>query len=170
MVWRPQRQLSASEHLYFAIRSVAADGRQHVMQYAVADDRGNVVLSAFARAPIPVRIIAGGPAEDLSVEPLDEAALGGLMTSLCGGATLVAFHRVLQAGLLPVGARGAASAVECAWRRFHRVARRRGLHLSRGEPLGLADCLARAGLPPLVSEDAALRALAIGALWRWMDD
>lgn len=164
------RQLSATSHLYFAIRSICADGHQHVMQYAFVDDRGTVVLSALARSASPVTMIAGQPAEDLTMEPLDAEAFEYLMSRLCGGATLVAFHRVLQGGLLPYVAVAQAASVDCAWRRFQTVARRRGIRLSRGEPLTLADCLERAGLPPLQSDDAAMRALAIRDLWRWMDD
>jgi hypothetical protein len=164
------RQVSASDHLYFAVRSVAADGRQHVMQYAFADDRGNVAMSAFVRAASPVTLIATPSGEDLSAEPLDADTFAGLAARLCRGATLVAFHRVLQTGLLPGGAMGAASGTECAWRRFQAVARRKGVRLSRGEPLTLNDCLEKAGLAPLTSPDAALRALATRALWRWMDD
>lgn len=167
---QPMRQLSASEHLYFSIRSISADGHSHVLQYAFVDDRGTVVLSAMARSASPVTMIAGQPAEDLSMEPLDPEAFEYLMSRICGGATLVAFHRVLQGGLLPYVAVAGASSVECAWRRFQTVARRRGIRLSRGEPLNLGDCLEKAGLPPLTSEDAAMRALAIRALWRWMDE
>jgi len=163
------RQLSASDRLYFAIRSISADGHQHVMQYAFVDDRGTVVLSALGRSESPVTMIAGQPAEDLSLEPLDPEAFEYLASRLCGGATLVAFHRVLQGGLLPYVAVASAAGVECAWRRFRTVARQRGISLSQSEPLTLGDCLEKAGLPPLESEDAAMRALAIRALWRWMD-
>lgn len=167
---KPMRQLSASEHLYFAIRSISADGHSHVLQYAFVDDRGTVVLSAMARSASPVTMIAGQPAEDLGMEPLDPEAFEYLMSRICGGATLVAFHRVLQGGLLPYVAVASAASVECAWRRFQTTARRRGIRLSRGEPLTLGDCLEKAGLPPLISEDAAMRALSIRALWRWMDE
>lgn len=171
--WRPHwgaRQLSASEHLHFAVRSIGGDGRGHVLQYAFADDRGNVILTAFARGASPVAMPAAFPPEDLGVEPLDPEAFEYLMSRICGGATLVAYHRVLQGGLLPYSAVSTAASVECAWRRFQQVARRRGVRLSRGEPLTLGDCLEKAGLPPLESEDAAVRALAIRALWRWMED
>ena len=171
--WRPNwggRQLSASEHLYFAVRSVGSDGVGHVLQYAFADDRGNVILTAFARSASPVAMLSPPFPEDLGVEPLDPEAFEYLMTRICGGATLVAYHRVLQGGLLPYMAVSTAAGMECAWRRFQQVARRRGVRLSRGEPLTLNDCLEKAGLPPLESEDAAVRALAIRALWRWMED
>lgn len=171
--WRPNwggRQLSASEHLYFAVRSVGGDSLGHVLQYAFADDRGNVILTAFARSASPVAMLAPLLPEDLGVEPLDPEAFEYLMTRICGGATLVAYHRVLQGGLLPYSAVSTAAGVECAWRRFQQVARRRGVRLSRGETLTLGDCLEKAGLPPLDSEDAAVRALGIRALWRWMED
>jgi hypothetical protein len=171
--WRPNwgsRQLSASEHLYFAVRSVGGDGVGHVLQYAFADDRGNVILTAFARSVSPVAMLAPPLPEDLGVEPLDPEAFEYLMTRICGGATLVAYHRVLQGGLLPYSAVSTAAGMECAWRRFQQVARRRGVRLSRGETLTLGDCMEKAGLPPLDSEDAAVRALAIRALWRWMED
>lgn len=162
-------QVSASEHIYFAVRSVAADGRQHVMQYAFVDDRGNVALSAFVRSSCATALYGGMCSEDLSVEPMEEAAFRALAAKLCRGATLVAFHRVLQTGLLPDGSLAAAAGAECAWRRFQTVARRNGIGLSRREPLALNDCLQKLGLPALESEDAAIRALAIRKLWRKLD-
>lgn len=171
--WLPrfgERQVSASEHLYFAVRSLGSDGAHHILQYAFVDDRGTVVLSACARSASPVAMLAPPLPEDLAVQPLDPEAFEYLMTRLCGGATLVAYHRVLQGGLLPYEAVAAASSVECAWRRFQQVARRRGIRLSRGEPLALNDCLEKAGLPVPETEDAAVRALSIRALWRWMED
>lgn len=164
------RQVSASEHLYFAVRSLGSDGAHHILQYAFVDDRGTVVLSACARSTSPVAMLAPPLPEDLAVQPLDPEAFEYLMTRLCGGATLVAYHRVLQGGLLPYGAVASAASVECAWRRFQQVARRRGIRLSRGEPLALNDCLEKAGLPVPESEDAAVRALSIRVLWRWMED
>ncbi len=163
-------QVSASEHLYFAVRSVAADGRQHVMQYAFVDDRGNVALSAFVRSSSPATMFGGAASEDLSVEPMEEAVFATLVAKLCRGATLVAFHRVLQTGLLPAGAVESAAGSECAWRRFQAVARRKGIQLSRREPLALNDCLQKLGMAPLESEDAAVRALAIRRLWRKLDN
>jgi hypothetical protein len=163
------REVSASEHLYFAVRSVVADGRGHVLQYAFVDDRGHVALSASVRTPSPVLVVGAPASEDLPAPPLEPEAFEDLALKLCAGATLVAFHRVLQTGLLPAGATIRATGTECAWRRFQAVARRKGLRLSRQEPLTLNDCLEKAGLPSLDSEDAALRALAVRALWRWMD-
>ena len=159
-------QVSASEHVYFAVRSVAADGRQHVMQYAFVDDRGNVALSAFVRSSSPATLFGGAASEDLSTEPMDEATFAVLAARICRGATLVAFHRVLQSGLLPAAAATGAAGGECAWRRFQTVARRKGIRLSRHEPLALNDCLLKLGMAPLESDDAAVRALAIRRLWR----
>ena len=78
---------------------------------------------------------------------------------------------MLQAGLLPPGgaAEGSRFGVQCAWRRFLRLARRRGLRPEWSQTLTLADAMDMAGLPPVESEDAALRALAIRDLWAWMD-
>jgi hypothetical protein len=165
-----RREAAASDHLYFAVRSLGVQGRDHVLQYAFADDRGNVVMSAFVRSEAPAAILFGARAEDLAMEPLDTEAFDHIAARLCGGATLVAYQRVLQGGLLPYGAARSAAGVECAWRRFQQTARRIGLAVSAHEPLTLNDCLAYAGLPVLESEDAALRALAIRSLWRWMDE
>lgn len=166
---KPWRQVSASDHLYFAARSVAADGRQHVMQYAFVDDRGNVAFSAFVRSASPAVMYGGAACEDLLVEPISDTLFAELASKLCAGATLVGFHRVLQAGMLPDEARSRAAGAECAWRRFQAVARQKGIRLSRREPLTLNDCLEKLGLAPLESEDAALRALAIRSLWRKLD-
>ena len=70
---------------------------------------------------------------------------------------------------MPVGAANAASGVECVWRRFQAVARRKGMRLSRHEPLALNDCLQKLGMPVLETDDAAMRALAIRNLWRRLD-
>lgn len=165
-----RREASATDHLYFAVRSVMADGRGHVLQYAFVDDRGHVALSATVRTQSPVMLVGAPAAEDLAAEPMDAAGFAAMARKLCSGATVVAFHRVLQTGLLPEGAMGGAAGAECAWRRFQAVARRKGLRLSRWEPLTLNDCLEKARLALIRSEDAALRALAIRDLWRWMDE
>ncbi len=165
-----RRDAAASDHLYFAVRSLGVQGRDHVLQYAFADDRGNVVMSAFVRSQAPAAIMFGTRAEDLAMEPLDAEAFDPIAARLCGGAALVGYQRVLQGGLLPYGAVRSAAGVECAWRRFQQTARRIGLEVSAHEPLTLNDCLAYAGLPVPPSEDAALRALAIRSLWRWMDE
>ena len=168
-VRKPPPQVSASDHIYFAARLVAADGRQQVMQYAFVDARGNGAFSAFVRSTSPVMMYGGAASEDLLIEPISDVLFGELAVRLCAGATLVGFHRVLQAGMLPDDAVAGAAGAECAWRRFQAVARQRGIGLSRREPLTLNDCLEKLGLSPLESEDAALRALAIRALWRKLD-
>lgn len=162
------RQLSADDHLYFAVRSFCSSGMRHVVQYAFADDRGNVVLSAFGHAQSNTGALYEPP-EDLPVDPLDPEALEYLLTRVCNGATLVAFGKILQAGLLPAQAVGGAFSVECAWRRFLRLGRERRCAFSRGEPMTLSDALEAAGLEPLRSEDASVKALAIRDLWAWMD-
>jgi hypothetical protein len=169
-IFRKKRPyVSEGGQLFFAVRSVAVTGRDHILQYAFADERGNVALSTFTRAPSPLAMVSGCPPEDLAAPPLEPEAFRELMHRVCHGATLVAYHRILQGGLLPDGAVRAAAGVECAWRRFQGVARARGVVFTPGAPLTLGDCLAHAGLAPLESDDAALRALAIRALWRWMD-
>jgi hypothetical protein len=71
--------------------------------------------------------------------------------------------------LLPDETVHRAASVDCAWRRFLRVSRQRRLTFDRHQPLTLSDALTVAGLPPLDSPDAAMRALAIRDLWMWMD-
>lgn len=164
---RPAR--AGADRVFFSVRSFAAAGRSHVLQHALVDDRGNVLISAFARYEGAVLAFACEPPEDLAVEPLEPEALEHMLTRLCGGCALVGFGRVLQGGLLPPGAVRGAAGVDCAWRRFMRVARRRGLGLDPRRPVGLGDALELAGLAPLRSEDAALRALAVRDLWAWMD-
>lgn len=165
----PSRQRAADDRLYFAVRSFGANGRRHILQYAFADDRGNVVLSAFSQSENPA---ARGrePAEEMSAEPLEPATLDDLLGRVCGGANLVAFGRVLQAGLLPDGTVSAAASVDCAWRRFLKISRQQRIPFDRHEPLTLSDALAAAGLGTLDSTDAAIRALAIRRLWIWMDE
>jgi hypothetical protein len=165
----PSRQRAADDRLYFAVRSFGANGRQHIQQYAFADDRGNVVLSAFSQNENPAAR-GDDPAEEMSVPPLGSDTLDDLLGRVCGGANLVAFGRVLQVGLLPDGMAGAAASVDCAWRRFLRISRQQRIPFDRHEPLTLSDALAAAGLGSLDSADAAMRALAIRRLWIWMDE
>jgi hypothetical protein len=166
--YRPD--IAGSDRLFFNVRSFGSVGRDHVLQYAFVDDHGNVVLSAFVRAAAQGALLLGAPPGDLATEPLDEARFDDVAAMLCAGSTLVAYQRVLQGGLLPRGAVGSAASVDCAWRRFQQTARRIGLATPVREPITLHDALALARLPPLDSEDAALRALSIRALWRWMDE
>jgi hypothetical protein len=53
--------------------------------------------------------------------------------------------------------------------RFLKVARLRGLATSGGEVQCTNDALRLAGLPPVRSPDAALRALGLRQLSLWMD-
>lgn len=153
--------------LFLAVRSISAGSGFHELEYALVGSAGDVRLSAIARTASPV---GDGPYEPGvwpgSVEGHD---VDMRLARLCFGARLVAFHRVLQGGLLPPGVLDGVVGVTCAWRRFGKVARRRGLGLSRGESLDLADCLAHAELAPPASADAADRAQALRALWLWMD-
>jgi hypothetical protein len=164
----PGRQRAQDDRLYFSVRSFGFNGPRHILQYAFADDRGNVVLSSFGEVD---RAGSRAPdlAEEMPIEPFDGDTLDYLTTKICGGAHLVAFGRVLQTGLLPAGAVGRAGSVDCAWRRFLRVSRQRRIAFDRHQSLTLGDALELAGLPPLTSPDAAMRALAIRDLWMWMD-
>ena len=162
------RQRAIDDRLYFAVRSFGATGPRHILQYAFADDRGNVVMSSFAEADRPYR--SGRVlAEEMLVAPLDREALDHLVSNICRDSNLVAFGRVLQGGLLPGKTVKTAASVDCAWRRFLRISRQRQMAFDRHQPLTLSDALASAGLAPLESPDAALRALAIRDLWMWMD-
>jgi len=162
------RKKAADQHIYFSARSLSANGLRHVLQYAFVDDHGNVVLSAFGSAPSPVRETPPEPTEPMPVEPLDTCTLDYLLSRVCNGANLVTFGRVLQAGLLPPNSLRSADTVDCAWRRFLKLTRRRGA-FDRHESLALSDALAAARLKPLESDDAVMRALAIRRLWAWMD-
>lgn len=166
---RLRRQRSADEHIYFSVRSFAANGAHHILQYAFVDDRGNIVLSAFGTGPNPVVIVGREPPDDMAITPLEPEALNPLIERICGGASLVAFGRVLQSGLLPAECLSSARTVDCAWRRYLRISRQRHGAFDRDAPSTLNDALAAAGLAPLETTDAALRALAIRDLWAWMD-
>ncbi|WP_333585688.1 hypothetical protein [Phenylobacterium sp.] len=148
---------------------MGVQGRDHILQYAFADDRGNVVMSALTRSEAPAAIMFGASPDDLAASPLPAEAFEPMAQAVCHGATLVAFQRVLQGGLLPASGLAAAAGVECAWRRFARLARDKGLPAPSDGVLTLHDCLALANLPVPASEDAALRALAIRDLWLWME-
>ena len=167
-LFNQRRQKSASEHIYFDVRTVVAAGGRHLLQYGFVDDRGNIVLSVVGetKAPFPAPEIV--PPEDLAAEPMDEAWLALLIRMLCRGASLVTFHKVLKSGLLPPGVAEEAHSVECAWRRYVRLARRRG-QFDRSQPVTLDDALVRAGLEPVGVADASRRALGIRELWSWMD-
>lgn len=166
---RPRVNDFGADRIYFAVRSLGVRGRDHILQYAFADDRGNVVMSALTRSEAPAAIMLGASADDLPMSPLPAEAFEPMAQAVCHGATLVAFQRVLQGGLLPQAGLAAAAGMECAWRRFCRLARRQGWQAPSDGVLTLRDCLELAGLPVPVSEDAALRALAIRDLWLWLE-
>lgn len=163
-----ERASAADDRVYFNVRSLGFSGPSHLLQYAFSDDRGNVILSAVSAVPCPPGP-GCEPPEDLAIEPLEPAALSALLGRVCAGARLVAFGRVLQSSLLPTQSVKAAHSVDCAWRRFMRLSRQRRFALDREEPVTLSDAMSIAGLPPLESADAAMRALAIRELWSWMD-
>lgn len=164
----PRAQKAASEHIYFDVRTVVAAGGRHLLQYGFVDDRGNIVLSVVGESKTPASPPEIVPPDDLAAEPMDEAWLALLVRMTCRGASLVTFHKVLKSGLLPPGVVEAAGSVDCAWRRYVRLARRRG-QFDRSQPVTLDDALGRAGLGPVAAQDAALRALGIRELWAWMD-
>lgn len=157
------------DRIYFAVRSIGVHGRNHVLQYAFVDDRGNVVMSALTCSQAPAATMVGGSPHDLAMAPLPATAFEPMAEAVCHGATLIAFQRVVQCGLLPEAGLAAADGVACAWRRFLRIARLKGWSAPSDGLLTLSDCLAMAGLPQPDSEDAALRALAIRDLWLWLE-
>ncbi len=164
-----ERPSAADDHVYFSVRSMGFSGPNHLLQYAFVDDRGNIVLSTVSAVPRPPGPAGCEPPEDLAIEPLEPEALTSLLGRVCPGARLVAFGRVLQGSLLPAQSARAAHSVDCAWRRFMRLSRQRRMAVDRDAPVTLPDAIAIAGLPPLESADAGLRALAIRDLWSWMD-
>ena len=160
---------SRPDRLFLHVRSVSADGFAHLFQFALVDDGGNVAASVFAHGRSPV---ISGEADDADDAPpipavwweeLD-AALG-----CCRGAWIIAFGRVLHGSFLPSATRESAAGLDCARARFMKVARRRGLRPAPGDILDLNDARRLVGLPPVRSPDAALRALGLRELWRWMD-
>ncbi len=154
---------------YLHVRSVAADGERHLLQFSLADDDGNVAVSAFARAPSPV----GGPwtGEEGGPRSVDALEWDELEAALrpCRDAWVVAFGRRLHGGLLPASVREGIGKFDCARTRFLKVARRRGLRVPPGGLIDVNDARRLVGLAPVRSADAALRALALRELWLWMD-
>jgi hypothetical protein len=154
---------------FLHVRSVRADGRQHLFQFALVDDFGNVTASVFASRASPV--FGGSDPEAMVPDP--PTVLWDRLHDIlkpCVGAELVVFGQALQGALLPYGVRQDLGRMECARGRFMRVARRRGMRVRPGEVLDLNDARALAGLPIVRSCDAALRALGLRELWRWMDE
>lgn len=158
------------EDRYFLhVRSVRADGREHLFQFALVDDFGNVIVSVFASRASPVF----GGADPEAMVPDPPTVLWERLHHLlspCQGAELIVFGQALQGTLLPYGVRQDVARLDCARARFIRVARRRGMRVRPGEVLDLNDARRLAGLPIIRSCDAALRALGLRELWRWMDE
>ena len=154
---------------YLHIRSVAADGAWHLMQYAVVDDSASVLLSAFVRAASPVGEPTQRAREAMAAaHALDAEGLAAAMR-LCRGLRLTAFGAGLNRGLLPPAVAASLAGMDCARERFLEVARHRRLRLAPGDPMDANEARRLVGLPPERSEDAALRALALRGLCRWMD-
>ncbi|HYD44140.1 MAG TPA: hypothetical protein VEA79_02615 [Phenylobacterium sp.] len=156
-----------AERYFMHVRSVHADGARHLFQFALVDDEPNVIASVFASRASPV---IGGAPEAVAPDPptvlwerLDD------LLSPCHGAHLVVFGQALQGSLLPYGLRQDVGRMECARERFMKAARRRGLRVRPGDILDLNDARCLAGLPIIRSPDAALQALGLRELWRWMD-
>lgn len=166
---RPAARPAEADPLYFNVRSFASGDQAHTLQFGFVDRDANVVLSVFVKAPSPVPQIGGALHQDLQVQPLEPDSFARLLEPICRGVTLVGFHRVLQGGLLPGAAVEGASGFRCVWRRVQEAAKTHRLCAPKDRPMTLADSLALAGLPPVETEDAAMRAMAIRDLWLWLD-
>lgn len=163
---RPVEPVANRQFLH--VRSVSADGFEHLFQFALVDDAGNVTVSVFARGRSPVMApdlpaYAAAPLPAVEWEDLDAAL------KPCRGAGLIAFGRVLHGSFLPPGVRAQAAGLDCARARFVKAARRAGIKVGPGDIVDLNDARRLVGLPPVRSPDAALRALGLRELWRWMD-
>jgi hypothetical protein len=163
----PSRRPSESRpnQMFLHVRSVGADGFAHLFQFAIVNADGDVVVSVFARARSPIRA-SGTSCPDLPSiwwDQLEEAL------KPCHGGWLISFGRTLHGDFLPLGTREGVASLDCARARFHKVARRRGLKIGPGDVVDLNDARRLIGLPPVRSPDAALQALGLRELWRWMD-
>lgn len=151
--------------MFLHVRSVGSDGFAHLFQFAIVDAPGNVVVSVFARARSPIR--PGGTCcpglPSIWWDQLEEAL------KPAHGGWLISFGRNLHGGFLPLGTKEGAASLDCARERFMKVARRRGLKLGPGDVIDMNDARRLIGLPPVRSPDAALQALGLRELWRWMD-
>ena len=168
---RPAPVLDQNQ-LFLHVRSVGREEGAHLLQYALADGLGQVRISLFARL--------AARSADPSI-PIDPPRPGRLMASVanegelddalrvCRGCSLVAFGRLPQGALLTGSARAGALGLDCARARFLKIARMRGIDVSPNGIVGVNDALQLAGLPPVRSPDAALRALGLRQLSLWMD-
>lgn len=159
-----------TDRFFLHVRSVSADGFAHLFQFALVDDFGNVAVSVFVRGRSPVDDEADGddsgpppPIPAITWDQLDEAL------APCKDAWIVAFGRVLHGSFLPEATRRGIASLDCARARFIKTARRRGIHVGPGALVDLNDARRLVGLPPVRSPDAALRALGLRELWRWME-
>lgn len=162
-------EAARTDRFFLHVRSVTADGFSHLFQFALVDDLGNVTVSVFVRGRSPVEPRTSAthdgppPIPAITWDQLDEAL------KPCRGAWIVAFGRVLHGSFLPEAIRGEVASLDCARARFTKVARRRGIHVGPTEISDVNDARRLVGLPPVRSPDAALRALGLRELWRWMD-
>jgi hypothetical protein len=161
----PRPSEARPNQMFLHVRSVGADGFAHLFQFAIVNADGNVVVSVFARARSPIQ--AGGT----SCPTLPSVWWDQLEEALkpCHGGWLISFGRGLHGGFLPLGTKEGVASLDCARERFLKVARRRGLKVGPGEVVDLNDARRLIGLPPVRSPDAALQALGLRELWRWMD-
>lgn len=161
-----------TDRFFLHVRSVSADSFAHLFQFALVDDFGNVAVSVFVRGR---SIVDDEPQDDtadsgppppipaITWDQLDEAL------APCKDAWIIAFGRVLHGSFLPEATRRHIATLDCARARFIKTARRRGIHVGPGDLADLNDARRAVGLPPVRSPDAALRALGLRELWRWMD-
>lgn len=157
------------DRFFLHVRSVSADGFAHLFQFALVDDYGNVAVSVFVRGRSPVGEEPADPNDGpppipaITWDQLEEAM------QPCKDAWIVAFGRVLHGSFLPEAIRGEIASLDCARARFAKVARRRGIHVGPADLSDVNDARRLIGLPPVRSPDAALRAMGLRELWRWMD-
>ncbi len=162
-----------TDRFFLHVRSVSADGFAHLFQFALVDDFGNVAVSVFVRGRSAVDDHGArqGGADDGPPPPIPAITWDQLGEALkpCRNAWVIAFGRVLHGSFLPEAVREEIASLDCARARFIKVARRRGIHVGPGDLSDLNDARRLIGLPPVRSPDAALRAMGLRELWRWMD-
>lgn len=156
------------ERLFLHVRAVEAPGYEHLFQFALARDDGEIAASVHVRG----RDADSGGRSAAPLEPpvpiLDWLQLAQTLDS-CRGGWVVAFGRVLHGAFLPPETRQAIDRLDCARARFLKVAKRRGVRVRPGDVGDLNDARRLIGLPPVRSPDAAAQALGLRELWRWMD-
>jgi len=165
----PSAAAEAARPLFFNVRSFAYGSGSHTLQLGFVDADANVVFSAFATWPSNTVIDSPPSVPRLPVEPLDPDSTSRMLQSVCRGAALVGFHRVLQGGLLPPNAVRSAHSLNCVWRRVQEAAKTHRFCRGSERPITLNAALRLAGLKPIDSEDAVIRALAVRELWLWLE-